>query len=456
MSGCHMQVDVGLGKEYGRFDFPAAAPNLALLGGMGRACDTELFEFILYQLGRFERVFYVLGKDEFHGSDSHTTIRAMNKFTKELESSGTVSNSDGTPTRKLGGFHFLHRARVDLEDITILGCTLWRDSTSDRGGMRENACRSFRPIKEFYAEEEQAERELDIAWLESELNACANGEGPVLNSPDGDAGHNPAPAPEEYMEEDEGDIYDDVPMSPPPQPADLPAESGDTLMLGVDSAEQPGSDVEVAAAASKPRQGPARRVLVLTYFPPTYNETTHPKWKPTDRKTDDVESLLKDRQCWAIPGGVGNGVSVHSPLHGNGTPHPTKPSGSDSVAQTNPSERSNENTESCSHNESVHPESDSLRPPGLAAWAFGHSGWSCDIQYDVNKPKPEPEPSYYGRKKTTPPPPHDLPCPSCKRVPALVRMVSNQRGQQWERNRQPYVDVPATWRAFDDAFVIDV
>ncbi|KAG9102788.1 hypothetical protein FRC06_001152 [Ceratobasidium sp. 370] len=117
--------------------------------------------------------------DEFHGSDFPTTIHSMDKFTNGLESSGTTS-FDGT--RKLGNFHFPHRAQVDLEDITILGCTLWRDSTSYKNETHKNTCHSFRPIKEFYAEEEHAERELDIAWLESELDERANGEGLILHS----------------------------------------------------------------------------------------------------------------------------------------------------------------------------------------------------------------------------------------------------------------------------------
>ncbi|KAG8735415.1 hypothetical protein FRC10_010620 [Ceratobasidium sp. 414] len=108
--------------------------------------------------------------------------------------------------------------------------------------MRGNAGHSFRPIKEFYAEGDQAEWELDIAWLESKLNRKPR-------PPDEDAGYNPVPAPEEYVEEAEGDIYNDVSMPPPPQPANLPAESGDIVMLAVDSAEQPGSNVE---AASRP------------------------------------------------------------------------------------------------------------------------------------------------------------------------------------------------------------
>lgn len=68
MSDSHMQVDCGFGREYGKFDFPVAAPNLVLLGGMGRICDQELRDFIVAQLARFERVFYVMGEDEFYGS----------------------------------------------------------------------------------------------------------------------------------------------------------------------------------------------------------------------------------------------------------------------------------------------------------------------------------------------------------------------------------------------------
>ncbi|KAG8718058.1 hypothetical protein FRC09_013233 [Ceratobasidium sp. 395] len=453
MSSSHMQVDAGCGQEYGRFDFPVAAPNLALLGGMGRVCDQELLDFIVHQLERFERVFYVLGADEFYGSDFPTTIRTMRTFAKKLADSTAMPSSDDTLTKKLGTFHLLHRARFDLEDITVLGCTLWRHSTDYKHEKRENASHGFRPIKDFYAEDEQAERELDIAWLESELDACANGEGPVLNTQNEESGDDPSPPVEEYVEEDEGDIYNDVPMSPPPQPTSLPVEppSDDSQVLAIYPAENTGSTSGAPIEVPKPRKGPARRVLVMTYFPPTYNETTHPRWKPTNYKVDNVETLLKNRQCWATPNGAGNGVSVQSPLHGDSAPSHTE-----DIPPSQPND-SDHDVEACSHDEIVDTNSDPLRPPGLAAWAFGCSGWSCDVQYDVNKPKPpEPERSYYNKKPATPPPPHDLPCPSCGRVPTPVRIVSNQRGQQWKRNLQPYVDVPVTWRAFDDAFVIDV
>ncbi|QRV86620.1 hypothetical protein RhiJN_14638 [Ceratobasidium sp. AG-Ba] len=448
ISDSHMQVDAGRGNEYGKFDFPVAAPNLALLGGLGRVCDTELFDFIVHQLGRYQRVFYVLGRDEFYGSDFTKTIHEMNKFAENVAKPPSPSNSNIEIDQKLGKFYFLHRTRVDFEDVTILGCSLWRIGSNKRGHYPN----LFNPIKDFYAEEEEVERELDVSWLEAELGACANGEGPVRTDLDGGSTPEP-PQPsalltQEYMEEEEeGDIYNDEPMTPPPTQPAAETFTENVQTPDAETAKETSTNQETADLVPRPRQGHAKRVLVLTYFPPTYEETVHRKWKPFDYKNEDVDTLLKGRQCWALPNGTGNGVSVHSPIHGSGTPAPLS-------TEINQPEPSSSNEKTCTHNEAVDPGSDSLRPPGIAAWAFGYSKWSCDVQYDVNKPRQLEKNSYYHTKKPTPP--RNLPCPSCKRVPAPVRMVSNQRGQQWERDRQVYIDVPAGWRTFDDSFVIDV
>ncbi|KAG8691073.1 hypothetical protein FRC11_006978, partial [Ceratobasidium sp. 423] len=121
VSDAHMQVDYGFGREYGKFDFPVAAPNLVLLGGMGRICDVELQDFIVLQLTRFERVFYVMGMDEFHQSTVTIGRQQMQEFAESLVKSPPTKLSSGETVEKLGTFHYLHRARIDVEDVTILG-----------------------------------------------------------------------------------------------------------------------------------------------------------------------------------------------------------------------------------------------------------------------------------------------------------------------------------------------
>jgi hypothetical protein len=72
MSDIHLefpfrQKDGSRGKGYTVFDFPKMAPNLALLGDIGLACEDGLFQFLERNLRRFERVFFVMGNHEGYG-----------------------------------------------------------------------------------------------------------------------------------------------------------------------------------------------------------------------------------------------------------------------------------------------------------------------------------------------------------------------------------------------------
>ncbi|KAH7341004.1 hypothetical protein B0J17DRAFT_716171 [Rhizoctonia solani] len=218
---------------------------------------------------------------------------------------------------------------------------------------------------------------------------------------------------------DEGDIYDDVEISPLTKATDL---------LG----DQPSENVP-------PVNQPPRRVIILTTYPPTFKGTAVFGHGPAiAEQTKEAAVVLQDRQCWAVDSKHGDGVIGDSLL-----------------VEAEKLDTEMFETPSFGHDNGL--TADSYRPSGVALWAFGYTEWSCDTEYEApvtmspaSDPKgKKPEAAEQSVSSSSP-------CPQCNRVPALIRIVSNQRGQQWELNPVPYVDVPPTWRAFDEALVVDV
>ncbi|KAF8682553.1 ser Thr protein phosphatase [Rhizoctonia solani] len=465
MSDAHMQIDCGFGREYGKFDFPAVAPNLVLLGGMGRICDVELQDFIVLQLTRFENVFYVMGLDEFYQSTivslmlvqffllSHCFVfqtigrQQMQDFAENLVKNPPKKLHNGENIERLGKLHYLHRTRVDIDDITLLGCTLWRGWKEDSNHARRLASATYRPIKDFYAEEEKLERDLDMIWLQSQLEACANGR-PTSPASEKDS----TVPPEQSSTMDEGDIYDDVEMSPP----------GDSLgsqifkdapSTGKTPLESSGSESVITSSSPK-YQGPPRRVVILTAQPPTFKRTAILGiGPPKGEQTEEAVVLLKDRQCWALDDAHGAGVIVNSPLNGNDEPRLQQVDSAQIKVEKMDTDV--HQVQPCGHGGGS--TQDPYRPPGVALWAFGYTGWSCDTNYKVRATM-TPDSDQKGKKLEVPAGGSSgySRCSQCNRASAPIRLLSNQRGHQWERNPVPYVDVPPIWRAFDEALVADV
>ncbi|KAJ1309641.1 hypothetical protein OPQ81_006408 [Rhizoctonia solani] len=460
MSNAHMQVDCGFGREYGKFDFPAVAPNLVLLGSMGRICDVELQDFIILQLTRFERVFYVMGMDEFYQSSVETGRQQMQAFAENLIKNPPKKLPNGEMVNKLGVFHYLHRTRIDVEDVTILGCTLWRGWKENSSQARRLGDAAYRPIKDFFAEEEIIERNLDIAWLQLQLEVCANGE-VTVPMPGVRADEGMVAPPEQPvvdlvtapMDVDNDGIYNDVEMPSSIKPTNLP---GDQQPEGVPPVNQPPPEPSesIAAPSSVERQGPPRRVIILTAHPPTFKGTTVPYRGPArGEQTKEAVFVLQGRQCWVMDNTYGSGVVVHS-IHKSDISRPQK--GDSLWAETEQlMDIKMAETPSCGHDSGL--TGDPYRPPGVALWAFGYTEWSCDTDYEAPVTIPTASDPKGKKPEATEQSTDDSNrCPQCNRVPAPIRLVSNQRGQQWDRNLEPYVDVPPTWRAFDGSFVVDV
>ncbi|KAF8710293.1 ser Thr protein phosphatase, partial [Rhizoctonia solani] len=404
MSDAHMQIDCGFGREYGKFDFPAVAPNLVLLGGMGRICDVELQDFIVLQLTRFENVFYTIGRQQ------------MQDFAENLVKNPPKKLHNGENIERLGKLHYLHRTRVDIDDITLLGCTLWRGWKEDSNHARRLASATYRPIKDFYAEEEKLERDLDMIWLQSQLEACANGR-PTSPASEKDS----TVPPEQSSTMDEGDIYDDVEMSPPGD--SLGSQTfKDAPSTGKTPLESSGSESVITSSSPK-YQGPPRRVVILTAQPPTFKRTAILGiGPPKGEQTEEAPRLQQVDSTQIKVEKMDTDVHQAQPCgHGGGSTQ------------------------------------DPYRPPGVALWAFGYTGWSCDTNYKVRATM-TPDSDQKGKKLEVPAGGSSgySQCSQCNRASAPIRLLSNQRGHQWERNPVPYVDVPPIWRAFDEALVVDV
>lgn len=80
MSDLHLEV----GQQYTLFDFPVAGKCLVLAGDIGRLVDYEGYRtFLERQVGRFEKVFLVLGKHEFYGLSYKEGISKAKKLAQE-------------------------------------------------------------------------------------------------------------------------------------------------------------------------------------------------------------------------------------------------------------------------------------------------------------------------------------------------------------------------------------
>jgi predicted phosphodiesterase len=83
MSDLHLETPRFL-PMYSDFAVECRSPNLALLGDIGLASDSRLFEFLEQQLQKFERVFYVLGNHEPYESSYQDACSAMAQLEEDV------------------------------------------------------------------------------------------------------------------------------------------------------------------------------------------------------------------------------------------------------------------------------------------------------------------------------------------------------------------------------------
>ena len=111
-------LHLDFGSEYDTFEISPCVQYLGLLGDIGLTVEAKFFTFLDGQLSNFKVVFFVFGNHESYDSSMRASKNAMSKFCELC-----------TETRKtdpsMGELVILDQARFDVNEVKILGCTLF-------------------------------------------------------------------------------------------------------------------------------------------------------------------------------------------------------------------------------------------------------------------------------------------------------------------------------------------
>ncbi|KAH9889490.1 Ser/Thr protein phosphatase superfamily protein [Cubamyces lactineus] len=153
-----------------KFDFPARAEHLALLGDIGMTVDDRLFAWLHAQLERFKTVFFVPGNHEPYGTSLDESNARLARFAAECTKGESTSP-------KRGQHVLLNRTRYDLSPtLTVLGCTLWARLNPDDLDVLRWGVNDFRRIQGFDPDAFQVAHARDAAWLAQAVADIARGE----------------------------------------------------------------------------------------------------------------------------------------------------------------------------------------------------------------------------------------------------------------------------------------
>lgn len=141
------------------------APYLVLAGDIGDPSTLVYEHFLLTQADQFEKVFVVLGNHEYYH------MRSM-KHTKDLVRKICA--------KRPGKLVLMDCTRVDVEHVTVLGCTLWTHirPTQQRDCLR--AISDFRCIKEWSPAAWNETHAREAAWLRDRVTESTESTRPVI------------------------------------------------------------------------------------------------------------------------------------------------------------------------------------------------------------------------------------------------------------------------------------
>lgn len=158
-------------ETHGSYDFPIkhTAANLALLGDIGQVAHDGLFVFLERQLKRYWNVVFILGNHEPYGTSwvlAKARVRAFEAKMHALRESSTIGN-----------FIFLDQGRWDVnETLTVLGCTLFSNISSQQGVEVEKRLSDFRRIRDWAVEDHDSAHRSDLKWLNDQVKAISETE----------------------------------------------------------------------------------------------------------------------------------------------------------------------------------------------------------------------------------------------------------------------------------------
>ncbi|EZF34385.1 hypothetical protein H109_02348 [Trichophyton interdigitale MR816] len=153
MSDLHLEV----GQQYADFHIKPRASRLVLAGDIGRLADYGSFrDFLCTQCENFEAVYLVLGNHEFFGVSHQEGLCLAEKLQEEPQMKGRLV--------------ILNQKRVDIGDITILGCTLHSHVPPESEQIVAYKINDFRRIQDWTVANHNAERAADVKWLMDEIS----------------------------------------------------------------------------------------------------------------------------------------------------------------------------------------------------------------------------------------------------------------------------------------------
>lgn len=146
------------------------SPYLALLGDIGYACDTRLFEFLEEQLHHFQIVFFLLGNHEAYGTSVPATKALVEAFAARMDEMRSV-------LKNLGRFVFLDQTRYDIDDgMTVLGCTLFSRVLEEQEGTVKMFVTDFSSIENWEICDHNMAHEGDVNWLNTQVESIMKSE----------------------------------------------------------------------------------------------------------------------------------------------------------------------------------------------------------------------------------------------------------------------------------------
>ncbi|KAK2811165.1 hypothetical protein FQN50_002262 [Emmonsiellopsis sp. PD_5] len=153
--------------SYDQFSITPHAPHLALLGDIGWVKEPGLFDFFRRQLASFETVFFLLGNHEPYFSSWPRARAQLRSFEDEM-------NQQFQQGEIRGRFVFLDRARYDLsQSVTILGCTLHSNITSEQDHRVRYGTIDFYRILDWSVEGHREAHREDLAWLNEQVDSMS-------------------------------------------------------------------------------------------------------------------------------------------------------------------------------------------------------------------------------------------------------------------------------------------
>lgn len=139
-------------------NFPQLKPlanNLILAGDLGSPITAQdrYIRFLHENSKKFENIFIVAGNHEFYDSNIPFTKKAIREIVNQYSN-----------------IHFLDKTRIDYEDISILGCTLWSDIQNEQKLHVKSSLADFYHIHNFTIENSNELHKQETLWLQSEID----------------------------------------------------------------------------------------------------------------------------------------------------------------------------------------------------------------------------------------------------------------------------------------------